>query len=455
MRTSRRWPWNSRHRRRTLAGTAALAIGSLILPVAVSTTAVVATAAEAPAGAKQDPMAAASQEATKTGQPVEATAKRTENTEVYANPDGTFTEDQHALPLRVRKGHKLAPIDATLQPNPDGSLSTKATAVDVTFSGGGIGPMATVTRDGRSISLSWPASLPKPVVAADSVTYPDVLPDVDLKLQAVKAPGFAQLLVVKTPEAAAEPELANLQYGMSTDGVKVNADSNGNLTAVNPAGQEVFTSPTPRMWDSTAAAAPQGLSRKAVQGAGDNGEEADAPTGEFEPGYVRAKQAAMDVKVTNTHLSITPDQDLLKGPDTHYPVYIDPYVSGAREAWTIAYKKYPNSSFYNGVGWGGSGSSTTTARVGYENGTNGLAESFFRMDSNNLWNSNKQVLKSTFRINTWSWSCTDRTVEAGLTGSISSSTTWNNRPSWARTLSSVNQSLGWAAPAQPETSPST
>ncbi|WP_306192474.1 FG-GAP-like repeat-containing protein [Streptomyces sp. MK5] len=372
------------------------------------------------------------------------TAKRTEDTEVYANPDGTFTEDQHALPERVRKGHRLVPIDATLQTNPDGSLSTKATTVDVTFSGGGTGPMATVTRDGRSISLSWPTALPKPVVAADSVTYPDVLPDVDLKLQA-GASGFAQLLVVKTPTAAANPQLANLQYGMSADGVELNADSSGNLTAVNPVGQEVFTSPTPRMWDSTTATAPQGLSAKTVQGAGEDGAEAGVPTGEFEPGY-GAKQAAMGVKVTDTHLSITPDQDLLTDPDTRYPVYIDPYVSGAREAWTIAYKKYPNSSFYNGVGWGGSGSSTTTARVGYENETNGLAESFFRMDSNNLWNTNKQVIKSTFRIkNTWSWSCTDRTVEVGLTGSISSSTTWNNRPSWARTLDSVNDSLGWGS----------
>ncbi|MFF4147793.1 FG-GAP-like repeat-containing protein [Streptomyces sp. NPDC001698] len=393
---------------------------------------------------EQDPTAAASQEAAKTGQPVEVTAKRTEDTEVYANPDGTFTQDQHALPVRVRKGHKLVPIDATLQPNLDGGLSTKATTVGVTFSGGGTGPMATVTRDGRSISLSWPSALPKPVVAGESVTYPDVLPDVDLKLQA-GASGFAQLLVVKTPQAAANPQLANLHYGMSTDGVEIDADSNGNLTAVNPAGQKVFTSPTPRMWDSTTAATPQVLSRTSAQSAGDDGAQAGVPTGEFEPGY-GAKQAAMDVQVTDTHLSITPDQDLLTAPDTKYPVYIDPYISGAREAWTIAYKKYPNSSFYNGVGWGGSGSSTTTARVGYENETNGLAQSFFRMDSNNLWNTNKQIIKSTFRIkNTWSWSCTNRIVEVGLTGSISSATTWNNRPSWARTLSSVDESLGWGS----------
>ncbi|ANH91168.1 large secreted protein [Streptomyces sp. SAT1] len=443
MRTSRRRPWHSRHRRRTLTGAAALAAGSLVLPLAVSSPVSAATAGTS-AEVRPDPVAAASRKAAETGERVEVTAKRTEDTEVYANPDGSFTEDRHALPERVRKGHRLVPIDATLQPNPDGTLSTRATTVDVTFSGGGAGPMATVTRDGRSLSLTWPTALPAPVVAADSATYPDVLPGVDLKLQA-GAGGFAQLLVVKTPEAAANPKLKDLQYGMSADGVDVKADPNGNLTAVNPAGQEVFTSPTPRMWDSSTAAPPQGLSRTTAQGTGNDGDGPDVPTGEFEPGY-GAKQAAMDVKVTDTHLSVTPDQSLLTAADTHYPVYIDPVVSGGREAWTIAYKKYPNSSFYNGVGWGGSGSSTTTARVGYENETNGLAESYFRMDSNKLWDTNKQITKSTFRIkNTWSWSCTDRVVEVGLTGSISSATTWNKRPSWARTLSSVNQSLGWGS----------
>ncbi|MER7224981.1 FG-GAP-like repeat-containing protein [Streptomyces rubradiris] len=410
----------------------------------VSTAVLAAPAAEGSADVQQDPLAVASQEAVKTGQPVEVAAKRTEDSEVYANPDGTYTENQHALPERVRKGNKLVPIDATLQLNSDGSLSTKATTVSVTFSGGGNGPLATVTRDGRSISLSWPTALPDPVVAADSVTYPDVLPDVDLKLQA-GASGFAQLLVVKTPEAAKNSRLASLQYGMVADGVEVHADSNGNLTALNPAGQEVFTSPTPRMWDSTTAASPGAVSRTNAQGPQNEDEETGVPTGEFEPGY-GAKQAAMDVTLTDTHLSITPDKELLTDPSTEFPVYIDPYVSGAREAWAIAYKKYPNSSFYNGVGWGGSGSSTTTARVGYENETNGLAESFFRMDSNKLWDTNKQIINSTFRIkNTWSWSCTDRIVQVGLTGGISSSTTWNNRPTWARTLSSVNESLGWGS----------
>lgn len=440
MRKTRSWTPSGRRHSRTMAAAAAMTVGSL-LGLAISGITPAAATTQSSVTTQQDPLAEASRQASETGQRVEVTSKRTETSEVYANPDGSFTEEQHALRQRVRKGHKLVPIDATLQPNADGSLSTKATAVDVTFSGGGTGPLATVIRDGRSISLSWPAELPSPSVAANTVTYPNVFPDVDLKLQAGDN-GFTQLLVVKTAEAAANPELTNVKYGMSADGVDVSTDEYGNLQAVNPAGQEVFTGPTPRMWDSTEEAAPRAKATASLRAAGP-GDDTEVPTGEFEPGY-GAQQAPMDLHVTDTDLSVVPDPELLRGPDTQYPVYIDPSISGAREAWTIAYKKYPNASYYNGAGW--NGGTTSNARVGFENETNGLSQSFFRMDSNNLWNTNKQVTKSTFRIkNIWSWSCTDRTVEVGLTGTISSSTTWNNRPSWARTLDSVDKSLGWGS----------
>lgn len=176
----------------------------------------------------------------------------------------------------------------------------------------------------------------------------------------------------------------------------------------------------------------------------------DQPAGptvndEFEPGQ-GAQQAAMPVKVTDDSLHLTPSQKLLTGSDTQYPVYIDPYVDGSRYSWTIAYKKYPDGSFYNGAGWGGSGSSTSTARVGYENETNGLGRSYFQMNSKNLWSSNKRVIKSTFRIkNTWSWSCTAKPVELWGTSAISSSTTWSNRPDRREKMDTVTDAKGWSS----------
>lgn len=99
------------------------------------------------------------------------------------------------------------------------------------------------------MSITWPDPLPRPTVDKDVITYPQVLDGVDLKLQARNG-GFGQVLVVHDAIAAANPRLAELSFGMEANGLEVGADDHGNLRAVNPAGQEVFTAPTPLMWDS-------------------------------------------------------------------------------------------------------------------------------------------------------------------------------------------------------------
>lgn len=379
-------------------------------------------------------------EAQETGEPVEILGQRSETTQVFANPSGTFTEERYALPQWVRKGDKLVDIDPTLHATGSG-YETKATEVGVTFSGGGTGPMATVVRDGRSLAFSWPGALPSPEIAGETATYPEVLPGVDLKLHATTA-GFSQVLVVKNAEAAANPELRQLDYGVTSNGVHLEEDAHDNLRALNPAGQEVFTGPAPRMWDSTTSNTVSTAARQTLAALpDDHADDAFAPP----PG---SQQAPVPLDIDGETVSLTPDQGLLTGDSTQYPVYIDPSVSGSRYSWTIANKRYPNNSFYNGAGWVNSDGSkgTTTARVGYENETNGLTRSYFRMNTKNLWNTNKVITKSTFRIkNTWSWSCTKRAVELWRTDVISSSTTWNNRPTRRAKLSTVTDAKGWGS----------
>ncbi|MET9914306.1 VCBS repeat-containing protein [Streptomyces sp. NPDC006476] len=357
--------------------------------------------------------------------------------QVFANPDGSFTQDAYALPQFVRKAHKLVPIDTTLSVNTDGTFSPVATEVGVRFSGGGEGPLATVTRDGRSLTIGWPKPLPKPAADGDTITYANVLNDVDLKLK-VSPAGFSQLLVVKTAEAATDPALSTISLPLSTQGLTATADDNGNLRATNPAGQEVFTAPVPRMWDSSST---QSGTQKLTRTEGEN-PPGPQSSDEFEPAP-GARQAAVPVAVSNNELKLTPDAEVMTGKDTTYPVYIDPYVSGSRSSWTIAYKKYPNSSFFNGAGFDGG---TSTARAGYENETNGLARSYFQMNTKNLWSTNKQVINSTFRIkNTWSWSCTAKPVELWRTDAITSSTTWNNRPARRGKMDTVTDAKGWSS----------
>ncbi|MGW7280164.1 VCBS repeat-containing protein [Streptomyces sp. NPDC054844] len=384
-------------------------------------------------------------EAAETGEPVEILGQRSETSQVFANPSGTFTEERYALPQWVRKGHQLVDIDPTLHATANG-YETKATEVDVTFSDGGTGPMATVVRDGRSLAFSWPDSLPAPQIIGETATYPEVLPGVDLKLHATPT-GFSQALVVKNAEAAANPELQQLDYGVTSDGVQLEEDAHDNLRALNPAGQEVFTGPAPRMWDSTTDnTAPTGA--KQTLAGPSSGSSADDPTDDAFTPPPGSQQAPVQLDTDGETVSLTPDQALLTGDNTQYPVYIDPSVSGSRYSWAIVDKRNPNNSFYNGAGWINSDGSkgTTTARAGYENETNGITRSYFRMNTKNLWNTNKVITKSTFRIkNTWSWSCTKRTVQLWRTDAISSSTTWNTRPTRRDQMDTVTDAKGWGS----------
>ncbi|WP_156722278.1 FG-GAP-like repeat-containing protein [Streptomyces apocyni] len=438
--THRRPHGGARRRARFLGATLALAVSAPLVSV-LPTTPAAADSRDLVAEHTPEEARALAQ-AAKDGKPVEVLSQRTENAQVFANPEGDFTQDTYATAQWVRKGNKLIDIDPTLAKNADGDYATRATEVGVTFSGGGKGPLATVQREGRSLSLAWPGVLPKPTVADDTVTYPEVLDGVDLKLKAHSG-GYNQVLVIKNAKAAKNPKLAQLDFGLDTTGLEAKADEHGNIRALNPAGQEVFTAPTPLMWDSSEPDTPAPARTLAAAPAGPPAVGASArmpPTGDFEPG-LGAKDAAMGVKLGKKSLALTPNKKLLTGKDTQYPVYLDPSVEGSRHSWAIVYKKYPNTSYFNGAGFNGG---TSTARAGYENVTNGLARSYFRMNTKNLRNKDRVISKSTFRIkNSWSWSCSSRKIELWHTSYLKSSHTWNNQPAKKSTLATVSDAKGY------------
>ncbi|MEU2951594.1 FG-GAP-like repeat-containing protein [Streptomyces xanthochromogenes] len=380
------------------------------------------------------------QQAKSTGTPYELVSARTEATDTWAQPDGTFAVRQYGQAVRVWRGGAWVATDPTLVVAADGSVVPKAATVPVRFSGGGTGPMLSGIKDGRTLSLSWPKPLPKPTLEANVATYAEVLPGVDLQLKA-EVEGFSQLLVVKSAQAAKNPELATLNFATSTVGLDIAKDGDtGALVATDPAGQTVFTSPAPMMWDSTpqptdAGASQSAKSAKRVLAAG---EDASAPADGFEPGG-GAKDAVMDTTLDSNSLAITPDQKLLTGADTTYPVYIDPtWGWGDRQKWSWArvYAKYPNNSYWN---------ANEDVRVGYESETNGLSRSYFRLDTSKV--SGTQIESATFRIrNTWSWSCTKADVILGRFGDISPKTTWNNKPSQIGSdLATVHDAKGWSS----------
>ncbi|WP_189554683.1 FG-GAP-like repeat-containing protein [Streptomyces lavendofoliae] len=418
------------------AGLLAFALaGSLLAPGVSSEPAYASPPDQTPAQTAGDPVAAGSlseedkalEDAKASGRPVELLSARTEASDTWAQPDGSFSVKRHGTAVRVWRNGAWVPTDPSLVFTTDGSVVPRASSVSVRFSGGGSGPMLTGVKDGRSLSLTWPKPLPKPTLNGNVATYAEVLAGVDLQLKA-ETEGFSQLLVVKTAEAAKNPELATLQFPIKTVGLTVTKDADtGALEAQDPAGQTVFTSPTPLMWDSSQPTSP---TMRALA--------AEAPADAFEPG-AGAEEAQMGTTVTGDSLTITPNQELLTGAETTYPVYIDPsWAWGEWQHWARVYKAYPNTSFYD---------VKEVVRVGYEAETGGsdrVSRSFFQLDTSDV--AGAQVKEATFRIrNTWSWSCQPRPIELWETGDFSRKTTWANQPGKiGAVLSTVDDAKGWS-----------
>ncbi|MEV5970893.1 FG-GAP-like repeat-containing protein [Streptomyces sp. NPDC051921] len=373
------------------------------------------------------------------GQPYELESARTETTDTWALPDGSWSVKRHGTAVRVLRNDVWIPTDPTLVRGTDGSVRPKASLVDVTFSGGGTAPLLSGVKEGRKLTLNWPTALPEPTLAENVATYPEVLPGVDLQLKA-EVEGFSQLLVVKTAEAAQNPALESLKLKFGTVGLNVAKDAEtGSITATDPAGQAVFTSPSPLMWDSsTASSATQPAGASAMLAtAEDTPSEPPAPSDTFEP-PPGSNDAAMQTTVSGDTLEIKPDQALLDEATTEYPVYIDPsWAWGERQNWTRVYKKYPGTSFWN---------STDPIRVGYEAQTGGsdrISRSFLQLDTSDVMGAD--VKRATFRIkNIWSWSCQASPVQLWHTQDITSKTNWGNQPNQISQLDTVNDAKGWS-----------
>lgn len=391
------------------------------------------TADTAPTTAPRNDEERAMERAAETGEPVEVLSARSETSETHALPNGNLRTTQHTLPVRVKRRGSWLPVDTTLTRTAD-RIRPRAVPGDVTFSAGGDTDLVVLADRGGEFALTWPTPLPEPVLDGGTATYQEVFPGVDLSVKA-GVDGFSQALIVRTPEAADRPELKQVGFGLRTKGLDVQEDAEtGTLRVLNAAGQTVFASSTARMWDSSGEA-----EQAPAPVAPTTDASAQEPPSDPSPLTPGTRSSQVGVEVTDGKLLLTPDQELLNAPDTEFPVYIDPRMTGTREAWTIAYKPHPTNSYWNGTGW--SGGTTGEARVGHESTTGGTARSFFRVNSKFL--AGVKVIDAQFQITeTHAWSCTPKPVELWLTGAISNKTTWKDQPSWSARQDSRNYAHG-------------
>ncbi|WP_329282004.1 FG-GAP-like repeat-containing protein [Streptomyces sp. NBC_00691] len=390
--------------------------------------------------------AQALKEAKRTGDPVEIASRRTETDEVYINPDGTVRVDRAILPVRVRQGGKLVDIDPVLAQRSDGRVAPKASAMSVTFSGGGDDVFATMLREGRTVTLTWPhGKLPKPTVSGRTATYANVLPGVDLTATADDV-SFSHALVVKTPAAAKNKAVRSVDFGVKTKGLQLASDATGGIAARTPSLNSVFSAPQPQMWDSAGTEAATPVDTKTPKSARPAARSLqDTLDGATEG----SRTAKLGVKLGAGRITLTPDTALLDDPKTVFPVVIDPtWMPVAwKNAWSIAYKHTAVSNSENTVYYNG-GTISDSARVGYANDTTRggtvRANTYFNIPVANLWN--KDVIESTLRIqqtHAGSWSCKSGDVLVRTIGkSLPKNITYNNQPAWGAIVDYSGKSFG-------------
>jgi hypothetical protein len=435
-------PGRNRRTRRRVVNVRFLtaAVTGLTIVLATSTVAVAAPAptfdTATPHEQTTDVAALAAAEAT--GKPVAILDRRTETTEVFREPDGSYSSKIGFAPVRVRQNEKWVDIDTTLALQPDGSIAPRAVPVGLRLSGGGDQPFAKLTEDGGELSMKWPfGKLPKPRLDGDSAVYPEVLPGVDLKVTA-KHSGFAEVLVVKTPKAAANPKLKKINFGLVTNGLTTRTDpTTGSFSARDSRGKIKFQSGTAFAW-SDAKPGTVGARSARADAAADAGTE------------VKQRLTPVKVEAKPGTLSVSPAPGFLDAPAAQFPLVIDPeFWASTNGNWTTIVTgssgQLANSSFWNGLPPGDNGN----VKVGRVPGdSRGLrTRSLFRMDTNQAVG--KIIERAEFWI--WqkhAWNCASRPgAQLMKTDGISPSTTWNSRPgfdsSTARTAFSAPCPNNW------------
>ncbi len=365
---------------------------------------------------------------------IEILEERTPWDTVYATPRGTMRAGASISAIRTDIHGEWESVDTSLSPTPDG-ITVEAPVFPMTFSDGSANkPLATIVKDGHTLTMDAPLPLTSPVIEGRSITYPGVLDGVDLVLSVDEdGTGFSQVLRVQDATAASNPELKELTFPVETSTELALEDQAGGFVAVDDEEETVFTSPQPLMWDSSAGTAPQGkpAAMKLLKP-----QEESEPSDQTRP-VEGTIVTPMPTVVTDDEVTITPDQAILASKDTVWPVYIDPGVTGTQRARVAIYSNFPTSNSYNFTGAEGIGYCDAANCNGYP-GVYRILYNFGQFPELSKI-AVGDVVSSTFRVyGTHSWSCNPTSVDLWMTNALSSSTTWNTQPQWFKHIQAKN-----------------
>ncbi len=366
-------------------------------------------------------VSAAMAAAKETGERVKIDDATTETSEFYATPDGKIAARISANTERFHRDGVWVPIDLTLRKQADGSVAPAAYPQDMRFSGkrdAEAGDLAAMGSGDEKVTVGWQTALPEPTLDGSKATYPDVMPGVDLVVQATRT-GFEQFAVLKS--AAAAKYATEFTLPFSGPGVSVvRTDKNGNIRVHGRGGQERAAIPTPMMWDS----------RSATHGGPPRHRQVTVDITHTAPAQARKGPNSTDP----VNVTLKPDQKWLTSPDTVYPVTIDPYYDWSTTVTsTTVVNSYSTGMPNSDSLFVGKYDSTWTARSFISWWATGL-QGF-------------QVDQATLHLaNPYSTTCSQTPWEIWTTDPITATTSWTDQPEWQykeATSTSTSCNDGW------------
>jgi len=308
-----------------------------------------------------------------TGQRIEDLSRRDAYTQVFANPDGTWTSESSTEPVRVQDDNGVwRSIDTSLEAA-NGVITPLASAADVSFSAGGDRTFATIVEEGKTLEWRWPSVLPTPTVEGSTVTYVDAVAGGGDLVVTANATGFTHNIVLH------EPPRSPIEFRMPVvvDGAKLTETASGGFEIETTAGSTLVDAAAPLMWDASTNSV-------------------------GEPKHVELVDASVTQTAAGTpRLTLTPDPQYLADEKTVYPVTVDPSFT----TFTTGDTWLQNADYTS------SQSASDMLRAGTYDGGGHVARSFLKFgDGNDDW-AGKRIVSADLVLRNWySGSCTGAAI---------------------------------------------
>ncbi|MGF1663064.1 MAG: DNRLRE domain-containing protein [Kineosporiaceae bacterium] len=374
------------------------------------------------------------------GERVEVVSLRSPTSRTWVNPEGSWTTEEAAAPVRYFDAAQDAWVDVDLDlvESADGGLVPAAHPLEVGFPGGESGvpdpadvsvevggdateaaaeatPLAPVEEpSGHGVEVVWPGPLPEPVVEGSRATYAEVTPGVDLVMEALST-GWESFFVVEQAPGAGEELAWTLPVDLEGVSAREEADGSVSFVSTSPGseGEVVSSLPAAFAWDAQRA------------------EEVDEPVniGPVDLDVVTRDDGSPGVRVV-------PDPGWVA--EAVFPITVDPsYASGSVG---------PSSDTFVQSGISTPQGSSTELKIGTFDGGSTVARSFLSFPNSGV--SGKSIQSATLTLwATHSYSCSARNWTSSAAGLASESTTnWSNQPTMNGTYVTVSsQTTGYSS----------